>query len=383
MLSFKKKDEENLDVTSLNELIRTGKNVLKLLFALAVVSIFFMANKVLNDWGIYSGIITILHIISPLFIGFIIAWLLDPLVDWLVKKGASRTIASIGVFVGFIFIITLFFWIVIPSVAKQLQDAVGFVPSIIDSVTNWTDDFFNEISNLYDYDLSGVKESIYSSFTSITENITIGLPQLLVNVGSSILSGSITLLLGIFVGFYMLFDFNNVRKQFLKLIPKKWNNGFVTLTDRLDGCLKSYVQGTIFVTICLFIFQSAGFAIAGLKAPIVFGLVCAVTNIIPYVGPYLGGVPAVIVGFTINPLTGLLTLIAVVISQFLESYVLTPVVMSKTMKLHPVTIIIGLLIFEHFFGIIGMLFSTPIISCLKIIFNFFEEKFQFMKKIRG
>lgn len=80
----------------------------------------------------------------------------------------------------------------------------------------------------------------------------------------------------------------------------------------------------------------------------VFGLICAITNIIPYIGPYIGGVPAVVVGFAISPLVGLLSLIAVVVSQFLESYVLTPVVMSKTMKLHPVTIIIGLLIFGYF-----------------------------------
>ena len=128
--------------------------------------------------------------------------------------------------------------------------------------------------------------------------------------------------------------------------------------------------------------QSIGFSLAGLKAPIVFGLICAITNIIPYIGPYIGGIPAVAVGFTISPLVGFLSLAAVVISQFLESYVLTPIVMSKTMKLHPVTIIIGLLIFGHFFGIIGMLLSTPVISCIKIIFNFFDEKYEIFEKIQ-
>ena len=72
---------------------------------------------------------------------------------------------------------------------------------------------------------------------------------------------------------------------------------------------------------------------------------------------------------------GIGVLISVLICQLLESYLLTPTIMSKTMKLHPVTIIIGLLLFGHFFGILGMLFATPIISCGKVIINFFVKKY--------
>ncbi len=115
--------------------------------------------------------------------------------------------------------------------------------------------------------------------------------------------------------------------------------------------------------------------IAGMKAPLVFGLFCAVMNIIPYLGPYIGGVPSVIVAFTISPKVGLGVLISVLICQGIESYFITPTVMSKTMKLHPVTIIIGLLLFGHFFGILGMLFATPVISCGKVILNFIITKY--------
>ena len=125
----------------------------------------------------------------------------------------------------------------------------------------------------------------------------------------------------------------------------------------------------------LFICQTIGMTIAGMKAPMVFALFCAVTNIIPYLGPYIGGIPAVLAGFLLSPSIGVGVLISVVVCQLLESYLLTPTIMSKTMKLHPVTIIIGLLLFSHFFGIIGMLFATPIISCGKVIINFFIDKY--------
>ena len=139
----------------------------------------------------------------------------------------------------------------------------------------------------------------------------------------------------------------------------------------------------VLIMLLLFIFQSITLAIAGLSSPMLFGMFCAVTNVIPYIGPYIGGIPAVIVGFTISPATGIFTLLAVVIAQFLESYFLNPIVMSKTMKLHPVTIMIGLLIFGHFFGILGMVLATPIISCIKIIFNFFNEKYEIVNMINN
>ena len=126
----------------------------------------------------------------------------------------------------------------------------------------------------------------------------------------------------------------------------------------------------------LFVFQSLALSLAGLEAPMVFGLFCAVTNVIPYVGPYIGGIPAVVVGLSISPMTGLFVLIAVVVAQSLESYFLQPIVMGKTMKLHPVTIMLGLLIFGHFFGIFGMIISTPIIAAVKAIFMFFNEKYE-------
>ncbi len=382
MLKLKNKDEK-LDISSLNELIKIGKYLLKILFVVSIASLIFLGSYLLKDWGILRGILNVLKIISPFFIGIIIAWLLDPIVSLLQKKGASRAISVAGVFTVFIFLIVLFFWMVIPTLVDQLQDAIGIVPGIVDDINSWIDNLFNDLNNLYNYDFSSIQENIYLAFEEFSNSITVGLPTILVDAASNVISGGLNVIIGLFIGFYMLFDFNNVRKELLNFIPKKAHSDTIELTDRLNNSLKSYVQGTLFVTLILFTVQSIGFTLAGLKAPVVFGLICAITNIIPYVGPYIGGVPAVVVGFTISPLVGLLSLIAVVVSQFLESYVLTPVVMSKTMKLHPVTIIIGLLIFGHFFGILGMILSTPIISCLKIIFNFFDEKYELFEKIQN
>ena len=155
------------------------------------------------------------------------------------------------------------------------------------------------------------------------------------------------------------------------------------LLDKLNGVLRNYVHGTFLIMAILFTFQAIGLTIAGMNAPLVFALFCAVTNVIPYFGPYIGGIPTVLVAFSISPMVGVLSLVSVLISQILESYFLQPIVMSKSMKLHPVTIMLGLLLFGHFFGIIGMIIATPVISVFKTVWMHYNEKYDLLEKFKN
>ncbi len=377
----KKKDDKKIDYPKLNEVIKLSRDILKIILILGIVTLVVLASYILREWKVFSIIKTILGILSPFFIGLIIAWLFDPIVTFMQKKGIHRALSTCVVFVLFIALIVLVGSLVIPSLGDQINEIINTAPNVIEDLTGFFDNFVDRLSKLYDYDLTGLKADFTEAFNQIFLSITVDLPTTIVNVVKSIVSGGINFIFGLFIAFYMLLDFNNVRKHLLVFVPKRVHAEVITLTDRLNKMLKNYVQGTLLIMFLLFICQSIGFTIAGLRAPLVFGLFCAITNVIPYFGPYIGGIPAVIVGFTMDPLTGIFCLISVVICQFLESYFLNPVVMSKTMKLHPVTIMIGLLIFGHFFGILGMIFSTPVISCAKIIFMHFNEKYQLLNMI--
>ena len=114
-----------------------------------------------------------------------------------------------------------------------------------------------------------------------------------------------------------------------------------------------------------------------------FALICAITDIIPYFGPWIGGIPAAVVGFLISPLAGILTIVSIVVIQVLEGNLYQPLIMGHTMKLHPITIMLALLIFGHFFGIIGMIVATPATATLKVLFEFIDEKIEFINKIEN
>ena len=379
----KDKDNEKLDIPKLNEIIKVSRNILKIMFAFMIIGLILVTTYLIKEWKLLNFLGAVLSILSPFFIGIIIAWLLDPIVTWLQKNGFKRAIATVMVFLSFISLVVLFFVLLIPSFADQINEFIGSAPNVLNNIKNFGENLFDKLNNIYNYDFTNIKEQLYGGLSNIVSGLTVTLPNKVISIASSIVSGGLNIIFGLFIAFYMLFDFNNVRKHLFNLLPKSIHADAITLTDRLNKTLKSYVQGTLLIMLLLFIFQSITLAIAGLSSPMLFGMFCAVTNVIPYIGPYIGGIPAVIVGFTISPATGIFTLLAVVIAQFLESYFLNPIVMSKTMKLHPVTIMIGLLIFGHFFGILGMVLATPIISCINIIFNFFNEKYEIVNMINN
>lgn len=375
------KDNKNINIGKLNNVIKTSDKLLKALWFLLIVGVILLTTYIFKEWKILDFLGSILTILSPLFIGIVIAWLLDPLVTWLSKNGLKRTYATILVFLSFISLIVLFLVLMIPALVDQVNEFISSAPNILNYISEWGDGIFDKLSNAYEYDFTTVKEQIYSSSSNLLSSITVDLPNTIINFASSLISSGLNIIFGFFIAFYMLFDFNNIRKHIFSLIPKKLHSDAITLTDNLNKTLKNYVQGTLLIMVILFIFQSILLSFTGLSSPMLFGLFCAVTNVIPYIGPYIGGIPAVVVGFTISPVTGVAVLIAVVIAQLLESYFLNPIVMSKTMKLHPVTIMIGLLIFGHFFGMLGMILATPIISCFKIVFTFFNEKYEILNMI--
>lgn len=374
-----KNKKDRIDYEHLNSAIFVGEKLLKLIF---IAMLLYIATYINKEWRILSMLFTFLKIMIPFFIGLALAWLFNPIVDYLQKKKVKRVIGTSLVFVLFVGILFLVFQLVLPTLYHQLNDIISGAPQMFTKSMASIDNFLFNIAETYEINFDQLHYNVYNVLGNVVNSITVDLPNIFVRAIGALINGSIQFILGLFVGFYLLIDFDSAKIQLSKIIPKKNKKKTTKLLSDLDVQLKKYVQGTMFVLIILFICQTVAFTIAGLPAPLVFGLICAVTNVIPYVGPYIGGIPATAVAFTISPQVGVATLIAVVICQLIESNFLTPVVMSKTMKLHPVVIILGLLVFGHFFGIIGMLFATPIISASKIIYEYIKDLYQEAKALK-
>lgn len=374
---FKKRNK--LDIDGVNEIIYLGKNILKLLFVVLIISIVLVAFVLFKEIGIFRFIGNVLNVISPLFIGFVVAWLFAPLVDKMTKKGMSRILASIIIYVIFILFLIMFFRIFIPIIYNELNELVSTLPAIMTKITNFIDDLFKEV-NVEGIDINGMKDNILGAITAYGNSISSSLPTTIVNVMSKLFSGLGSIFFGLIIGLYMLFDFDNVTNLLLKLIPKRHQMEVADLLENIGREVRKSVNGTLLVACMVFVCDTIGFSIIGLKSALLFGLFCGITDLIPYIGPYIGTAVATIVAFTQNTFVGVGVLIIAIIVQLVESYILQPVVMSKATKLHPVTIICGLLIFGHFFSIIGMILAVPIMSIFKVIWNFLVKKLAFLQE---
>ena len=371
----RKNNDKSVDYKNLNEVILLSKKILKIAFFLIIVVGIYAITMLLKEWKVFNFIYSILKILTPLFIGIVVAWLFDPLVSFFKKKGIKRGLGAGIVYVLLILIILLVLGSLIPLLSSQINDFAKTMPSIINSVTGMIDNVLEKLGDIANFDVENMKTEIYSKIQNVGVNLTNSLPSMTVSLVKSFFSGLGTFVIGLIIGFYLLVSFDSANDTIFGFLPKRIQGTTRDLVNEVNTSLRKYVQGTLMLASLVFVVSTIGFFISGLKAPLLFGLFCGITDIIPYIGPYIGGVPAVVVGFSQSPITGIITLIAIVIVQFIEGNLLQPLIMSKQLKLHPVTIMLGLLIFGYFFGIVGMVVATPAIAAIKVIFTFFDEKY--------
>lgn len=379
MFGRKNNSTKEIDKKKLNELITLSRNTVKILYILLIIIGIYSIIRLTKEIKILEFIIILIKVVAPLFIGFIIAWLFDPLVKWLQKRGVRRSIGTALTYLILIGLITLVIGCLIPLLSDQINEFIKVIPDIIDKAKLFLDETIGRLSVIEGLDIENIKKEILDKIIDIGASITSDIPTILVTFIKNIFSGMGSIIVGLVIGFYLLMSFDNINDTILTLFPKKIQKNTKEIIYEVNSSLRRFVIGAALDALLIFIVSSIGFGIVGLKAPLLFALFCALTNIIPYAGPYIGGIPAVIVGISQGASIGLLTLIIIVIVQFLEGNFIQPVVMSKTTKLHPVTIMVGLLIFGHFWGIIGMFISTPIIAVLKAIFTYFDDKYDLIK----
>lgn len=318
------------------------------LFLIAVVLVVFLVKYL----KLFEYFVLLFHVFIPVFIGFIYAWLINPFIRKRSKKH-NRSFVCICFFFLFLFLVGLFLYLLIPVIYKEIVELLEVLPSMFATVER-------KINHL------GFKDYLDKILAFLVENIPIFLLSFVKNIFKYL--GVICV--GLVLGLYISFDYEKVVKKIFLLIPKKYECIVVQLLLDVSGEVRKCVNGTLFVAFCVFVVDSLGFFLIGLEAPLLLGVLCGLTDLIPYVGPYIGGAAAVLVGFTENKFVGILAIVICFCVQSVENYILQPIVMSKSIKISPVFIIIGLLVFGRFFGIVGMVVATPLVAMIKVLFEY-------------
>lgn len=326
------------------------KNMLKLLLMLLIG---FLSLLIVKYLKVFDVVILICNVLIPVFIGFVYAWLLNPLLN----KCKYRGLVSIVIFLIIIVSLFMFFYYLIPLVYKEVNELVSLLPNVLEFIQLRLYDLGININEL-DIDINKVIEYVPSYIIGFIK-------------GCFKYIGSI--IIGLIIGLYMSMEFNKINEVFIRLLPKKYKCEILGILDKISIEVRRCIVGMFIVSFSVFILDSVGFYLLNLNSPLLLGCLCGLTDLIPLIGPYIGGGIAIIVALSEGNSVIIGTVIFILVVQIIESYVFQPIVMSKSVKISPLLVIVGLLVFGNLFGIVGMLLSTPLVCIIRVIYLYIDD----------
>lgn len=339
-----------------------------------------------------NGLSTLLSAFSPLFIGLVIAYLLNPLVTVIDKKlmqkiffripddpikaekrrGLSR---FISVILTFVIVIAAIAAIVYGFAAMILGQFVFHdFASVFDSVTqtylNYEADFHSwAAQNLPEGFLSDkLMEAANNILAWLSENFSAATA---VSAITNAVGSVVNVAIGAIVSIYLMKDkdfFLGIWRKFLHLtLPQRANAAVTETLNEVNGVLSQFLRGALLDAVFVAILSSIGLSVIGLDFAVFIGIFAGLANVIPYFGPLLGMIPAFIMGlFTENVTHGVIAVIVLIIVQQIDSNIIYPKVVGSTTGLHPLVVLLAVSVFGFFGGIAGMILAVPIAGILQV-----------------
>ncbi len=348
---------------------------LNFLIILSCILVIVLINKFTN---FSSVLLVLLQLLLPLLYGIVLSWILNPAVNYFEKIVKNRVLAVVCITLLIILAISGIMYLLIPVIISQsqliVQDYHDFDQTLIivfDSLLELAQEM-----NLDGYIQNFINDN-FGSVEVLVNNIKeygASIVETMLNLFNSVVSFLITTFLTVIITWYLLIDFENIKISLFKKIPSRFYNDVMFLLSEFDkvviGYFKSYTVISIIVGIMSYIF----FIIIGLEAPLLLAVIIALANFIPYFGPYIGALPAVLFavnhGWTIVLVTG----IGITVIQQIDANFLKPKLMGKRTYLSPVAILMSVVIFGSLWGFIGFLIAIPLMSMLKILIIFIYYK---------
>ncbi len=372
--------ENKIDYEELNSLIKNSRVVTKFLVIALILSFIIFGVIILEKTKLLKIIVTILQLMLPLFIGWMLSWLVEPLIKYLEKKKFKRWLGTTVVYLLFLLIMILIIVLIVPEFINQLKELIGQLPNYLAKIKEFIANIFSKFDKDA-IDVNAIQTDINTQIEKYVTDFTSNGLSSVVTIITNILSSGITVGLSLVIAFYFSLSYDKFAKKFNNTIPKKHRSEIIILLGQIGEMTRRYVNGTILSSAIVTIFTFIGLLLSGISSPLLFAIFCGVTNIIPYFGPYIGGIPTIVVGFSISPLCGVICLITILVIQIVEGNIINPIIVGKATDINPIAIVMSLIIFEYFFGIVGMILATPIVGAIKILFIHFDNKYHLLDKV--
>jgi predicted PurR-regulated permease PerM len=298
----------------------------------------------------------------PFFISAFISYLLHPLVEILHRKGMHRGIAIAIIYLSFFGLAGYSLYLGIPVLIEQIKDLSNHLPAFAAQYRYWVDHVHTSTSHWPD----GIQEEIDERIDHFEVWINEFLAKVVNNL-IKMLNFVFVLAVIPFISFYLLKDYELVKRSSWYLTPQKWRKEIQHFLKDVDATIGGYIRGQLLVCLVIGLMSTVAFWIMGMKYPVLLGAVIGITDIIPYFGAIIGAVPAVIIAATISGKFVVYVIIVIFVLQFLEGNLLSPFIVGRSLHMHPLFIILALLLGESFGGVVGLILAVPLMAILRVL----------------
>lgn len=317
---------------------------------------------------IYKNFLMVRTITLSILVAAMLAYFLNPMVKSVRKRlKISDNLAILTVFLIVILIFLILGFTVFPKTISDIKNLIIKFPEYYKQTLESINDFFNQYELFKGINLDN--ELIVDNISKIYKKQTANAGNLLVNSAKNVMSFVFSLVLTPIFAFYFLKDKDKIKEKFKAMIPEARKERLIRLFSNIHNDMTKYIIGkikmAIFVGFATFIMLLA----LGVEFSFVIGIITCVADIVPYVGPLMGLIPAFVFAFIDSPIKALWIFVLYILIQWVENNIVGPKILSKETGFHPIVVLFLLILGAALFGFLGMILSVPIALVIKTVYN--------------
>ncbi|SEH47241.1 Predicted PurR-regulated permease PerM [Halobacillus karajensis] len=318
----------------------------------------------------FAPILTYIGAIAvPLIGGGILFYISRPILHVLEKYRVPRVLGILMIFLLFIFVGFLITRFIAPIAQEQFTKLVDNIPAMAEMLSE-TVTYWQQNQDIIPSEFNNTIDNVAQNLQTYLQDA----PKIIINVVSQLIGFVFALVLIPFFLFFMLKDGDKLIPFIKKFLNERSAQSFEKLARSVDYTLNAFILGQMTVSIVVGLLLLIGYMIIDLHYALTLALFAMVMNVIPFVGPFLAVIPALLVGFFQDPMLAVWVAIITIIAQQLEGNFVSPNVMGKALSIHPLTIITLILAAGSLAGFLGLLFAIPTYAVLKaIVSHFYHE----------
>lgn len=332
----------------------------------------------LSSWIRIAIVIAGLYMISqvtavflPLILAVIVSFILYPLVEaisririWPLKKVLPRGMAILAAFLLAAAIVAVVASLTFLPLIKEFNRFISNVPALLTKLQN-----IGLVLEQRAHDII-LPDNVRTMLEQGLSNAVLyaaGLARSIVNSAIGFAGGVVDLVVVPVLTFYLLRDWQQLQNGVVRAFPPSIRSKAAQIIEEMGVTVSGYIRAQVLLSLIIGTAVFCSMALLDVDYPLVLGLLAALTEFIPIIGPIIGAIPAVILSFLVSPALAVKVILAYVIIQQLENNIIVPNIMQRTVDLHPVTVIIGMLAGGQLLGWVGMILAVPFMALVKVV----------------